>query len=113
MSRHWASIGEAGALSGIRLMAWVYRLFGKAVFNIVLAPVMLYFLIRRRSARRASRDFLQRVWKQYPDSLPRQPNLWMTFQHFFRFGQSLLDKYIAWIEPPSDIAMNKQERELL
>jgi predicted LPLAT superfamily acyltransferase len=113
MSRHWASIGEAGALSGLRIMVWVYRLFGKAVFNVVLVPVMLYFLIRRPSARRASRDFLQRVWRQYPDSLPREPDLRMTFKHFFHFGQSLLDKYVAWVEPPSDIAMDEQEQELL
>lgn len=113
MSRHWASIGEAGALSGLRIMVWVYRVFGKAVFNIVLVPVMVYFLVRRPLARRASREYLQRVWNQYPDSLPRQPNLWTTFRHFFYFGQSLLDKFVAWAEPPSDIAMEDRERELL
>jgi predicted LPLAT superfamily acyltransferase len=113
MSRHWASIGEAGALSGMRIMVWVYRLFGRTVFNIVLAPVMLYYLIRRPLARRASRDFLQRVWQQYPDSLPREPNLWTTFIHFFRFGQSLLDKFVAWVEPPSDITMDEEEQALL
>jgi predicted LPLAT superfamily acyltransferase len=113
MSRHWASIGEAGALSGLRIMVWVYRFFGRTIFGAVLVPVMLYFLIRRPLARRASRDFLQRVWRKYPDSLPHQPNLWTTFKHFFLFGQSLLDKYVAWVEPPSDILMDDKEQELL
>jgi predicted LPLAT superfamily acyltransferase len=113
MSRHWATIGEAGALSGPRIMAWVYRHFGRGVFNLVLVPVMLYFLVRRPLARKASREFLQRVRRQYPEALPRKPNLWTTFVHFFRFGQSLLDKYVAWVEPPSDIAMSKEEQELL
>jgi predicted LPLAT superfamily acyltransferase len=113
MSPHWASIGEAGALSGMRIMVWVYRLLGRTVFNVILIPVMLYFLVRRPLARRASQDFLQRVWQHSPGSLPHKPNLWMTFKHFFRFGQSLLDKYVAWVEPPSDIAMNEKEQDLL
>jgi predicted LPLAT superfamily acyltransferase len=113
MSRHWAAIGEAGALSGPRIMAWVYRHFGRAAFNIVLAPVMLYFLFRRPLARQASRDFLDRIRRRYPDAMPRDPSLWTTFVHFFRFGQSLLDKYIAWVEPPKDIAMDEKEQELL
>jgi len=113
MSRHWAAIGEAGVLSGPRIMAWIYRNFGRASFNVVLTPVMIYFLIRRPLARRASRDFLRRVRRRYPDALPREPNLWTTFVHFFRFGQSLLDKYVAWVEPPSDIAMDDKEQELL
>ena len=113
MSRHWASIGEAGALSGMRIMVWVYRLLGRTVFNVLLVPVMLYFLIRRPLPRRASQDFLRRVWQQYPESLPHEPSLWTTFMHFFRFGQSLLDKYVAWAEPPSDIAMDEKEQELL
>jgi len=113
MSRHWASIGEAGALSGLRIMVWIYRHLGRTVFNVALVPVMMYFVVRRPLARRASNDFLERVWREYPDSLPREPNAWTTFVHFFRFGQSLLDKYIAWVEPPSNIVMDEGERQLL
>ena len=113
MTRHWASIGEAGVLSGLRIMAWIYRFLGRTVFNIVLVPVMLYFLLRRPLARRASREFLERVWRRYPESLPRAPDLRMSFMHFFRFGQSLLDKYVAWMEPPTNIRMKNEERELL
>ena len=113
MTRHWASIGEAGVLSGLRIMVWIYRFLGRTVFNIVLVPVMLYFLVRRPLARRASRDFLQRVWRQYPDSLPHAPGLGTTFVHFFRFGQSLLDKYVAWVKPPTNIRMEDDERALL
>ena len=113
MSRHWANIGEAGALSGMRFMAWTYRRLGRVGFNIFLGPVMFYFLLRRPVARRASLDFLRRVKQQYPDSLAGRPNLWMSFRHFLAFGRSLLDKYIAWTNRPEGIDVLPQDRETL
>ena len=108
-SRHWAAIGEAGALAGLKFMAWTYRLVGRVGFNIVLAPVMFYFLLRRPIARRASLDYLRRVKRQYPDSLHGRPGLWMSFRHFLAFGRSLLDKYIA----PTSIDTREEDAELV
>lgn len=113
MSQHWASIGEAGALSGLRIMVWVYRRCGKWAFDIILAPVMLYFLVRRPLGRKASREFLERVYRLYPDAFEHEPTMWTTYLHFYRFGQALLDKYLAWLEPPTDIEMDPEERKLL
>jgi predicted LPLAT superfamily acyltransferase len=113
MSQHWAAIGEAGALSGLRIMVWVYRTLGRRAFNAVLGPVMLYYLMRRPLARKASRDYLKRVYGRYPKAFKRKPGLGATYLHFFNFGQALLDKYVAWFDPPSDIPMNLQEKELL
>ena len=113
MNQHWASVGEAGALSGLRLMVWIYRHCGRWAFDVVLAPVMLYFLLRRPLARRASRDFLKRVFRRYPDAFEREPGLWMTYLHFYRFGQALLDKYLAWIDAPAEIAMDPEQERLL
>ena len=111
--RHWASIGEAGALAGLRFMAWTYRLLGRVGFNIVLAPVMFYFLLRRPIARRASLEYLRRVKREYPDSLRGQPGLWMTFRHFLAFGRMLLDKYIALTGEPTTIDTRPQDAELV
>jgi predicted LPLAT superfamily acyltransferase len=113
MSRHWANIGEAGALSGMRFMAWTYTRLGRVGFNIFLGPVMFYFLLRRPVARRASLDFLRRVKQQYPDSLAGRPNLWMSFRHFLAFGRYLLDKYIAWTNKPEGIDVLPRDRETL
>ncbi|MDJ0812340.1 MAG: hypothetical protein QNJ23_01315 [Woeseiaceae bacterium] len=112
-NRHWASIGEAGALAGLRFMAWTYRLLGRVGFNIVLAPVMFYFLLRRTTARRASLDYLRRVKREYPDSLRGSPGLWMTFRHFLAFGRSLLDKYIALTGEPTNIDIRQQDADLV
>ena len=112
MSRHWATIGEAGALTGLRFMVWVNNHFGRFVFNIVLIPVMAYFLVRRGEARRASTNYLRRVRREYPQTLPTGPLLWLTFRHFLCFGRALLDRYVAWVTPPSGINMKAEVREM-
>ena len=111
--RHWAAIGEAGALAGLKFMAWVYRLLGRIGFNIVLAPVMFYFLLRRPIARRASLEYLRRVKREHPESLPGRPGLWMSFRHFLAFGRSLLDKYIALTGGPTRIDTREEDAELV
>lgn len=112
MSRHWATIDEAGALKGLRAMVWIYTHFGRVAFSIVLVPVMAYFFLRRPVARRASRDFLRKVKRQYPDRFGRSPITWLSYRHFFAFGHSLLDKVDAWMRPPSVFHMEPDEREL-
>jgi predicted LPLAT superfamily acyltransferase len=110
---HWSDIREAGALSGLRIMAWTYHRLGRAGFNIVLAPVMLYFLLRRSTARQASLDYLRRLHATYPDSLGGRPGYWMSFRHFLAFGRSLLDKYIAWTGEPTGIDVLAQDAKLM
>jgi len=113
MSQHWAKISEAGAVTGLRIMVWIYTYLGRVVFSMVLLPVMVYFFVRRPIARNASRDYLQRVKTQYPEQLPGTPNVWMSLRHFLAFGESLLDKYIALVEPPTDIGMDPGEQQLV
>lgn len=113
MRGHWANINEAGVLAGLRFMVWVDRHLGRFAFNIALVPVMLYFFVRRPVARRASIEYLQRMHACYPDSLPGQPGLQLAFRHFYLFGQSLLDKFVAWVQPPTSIDMDADEEAML
>lgn len=113
MSEHWSTMKEAGGLNGIRFLILIYKVLGRAVFGFILLPVMTYFFIRRTEARRASREFLQRVRNAYPESLPNQPISWLSFRHFLSFGNSLLDKYIAWSQSVIDIEMYPDEEKLL
>lgn len=113
MNRHWASIGEAGAVTGMRIMVWVNKLLGRRVFNIVLVPVMAYFFLVRGEARRASIDFLHRARKHNPTLMGGAPIFWLSYRHFLAFGRSLLDKYMAWVKTPDTISMDeRQEQEL-
>jgi predicted LPLAT superfamily acyltransferase len=113
MSGHWATTREAGVLYGLRLMIWINSTIGRTAFNLALIFVMGYFFLRRGDARRASLEFLQRVRLRYPQALGRGPRLWWSYRHFFIFGQSLLDKYLAWAETPEGIEMlPDQEKQL-
>jgi len=113
MTRHWSSIGEVGAVSGMRFMVWTHSVLGRPVFNLFLVPVMVYYFLRRGEARHASQDFLRRVKLHTPDALDDRPIFWLSFQHFLAFGRSLLDKYLAWVRTPDTIAMDSdQERQL-
>ena len=100
-------------MGGMRWMVLVYQFLGRAVFNIVLIPVMAYFFIRRGDERRASIDFLNKVRRSYPDIFPKRPVLWLSFLHFICFGQSLLDKFIAWGKNPPEISMDPVEEKML
>jgi len=113
VSLHWASIREAGAISGMRLMVFVHALFGRAVFRLVLYPVMAYFFLRRGEARRASNDYLQRVRRRYPGILGNRSLRWLSFRHFLTFGDLLLDKYLAWVRTPAIPVMDPAEEKEL
>ena len=113
MSRHWARTREAGVLRGMQFMIWVDKHIGRGAFSFFLFFVMAYFFLRRGEARRASREYLLRVRNQYPDALGNGPIWWLSFRQFWAFGQSILDKYLAWAETPSGINMDEADEKLL
>jgi predicted LPLAT superfamily acyltransferase len=113
MKRHWATTTEAGVLRGMQFMIGVHKFVGRTAFNVVLVFVMAYFFLRRSEARHASRDYLRRVRNLYPEALPKGPISWLSFRQFFAFGQSILDKYLAWAETPTGIKMHPDEEALL
>src|SRR5688500_8222370 len=59
--QHWAMIAERGSVTGLKLMFWIYRVFGKGVFLLILHPVVLYFSLCDSTARKASRQYLAQI----------------------------------------------------
>lgn len=94
MSRHWADIGEAGFLGGMRFLVWVNRVFGRALFRVALYPVLAYFFVVRGTARRASLQYLRRLQAAHR-VFAREPGLALSFRHFLEFADALLDKVLA------------------
>jgi predicted LPLAT superfamily acyltransferase len=93
-TQHWSRIGEAGAVVGMKFLLLVYRLFGRTGFRVCLFPVMVYFYLFRRTARRASRQYLQRIRLFLPtEGRSRLSSL----RHFLMFGEILLDKLLVWM----------------
>lgn len=110
---HWSSLREAGTLRGFLFLLWVHRVFGRTIFGVVLYPVMIYFVMFRGVARRSSIDFLATHFQCNPGYWVRQPGLPEVFKHFFAFGQSILDKLLAWSVPMSEGEFDIKNENLL
>lgn len=98
MNQHWSNISERGNLFGIRILLFCYKLSGRWFAWLILGPVILYFFITGREARRASGQFLYRVWQAHPDGpIKQKPGIWHSFTHFLSFGCAALDKVDSWL----------------
>jgi predicted LPLAT superfamily acyltransferase len=94
MAKGWQDVGERGAAWGVWLTAYVYRLLGRTVCRVMLAPVVAYFYIAGKAQRDASKEYLERVWRA--GYLPRRPGFAMGYRHFLSFAFATLDKLAAW-----------------
>ena len=93
---HWSRLEERGAVLGMKILFVGYKFFGRAVFRIMLFPVMTYFYLTSSSARRASRQFLDRV-QSTRERVDGKPSKRLNgFRHFLQFGESILDKTAQW-----------------
>ncbi|WP_086933106.1 hypothetical protein [Agarilytica rhodophyticola] len=104
---HWANLKEAGTYHGFLFLLWVHKLFGRKIFSLVLYPVTLYFLLFLPVARRSSKEFLETHYQCRPSFWKKKPGYWDVLRHFFSFGQSILDKLLAW-----SVAMSEDEFEI-
>jgi len=93
-THHWAHIGEAGFVGGMRFLVWTYRCFGRLPFRIALYPVLGYFFLVRGVARRASLEYLRRL-QQIHAPFAGKPGLALAWRHFLSFADALLDKVLA------------------
>ncbi len=82
-------------LWGIRALVWVYRVFGRWLFRLFLRPVVSYYFLAGHQARNASRQYLCRLGRFFPET--GLSGGWReSYRHFLIFGETLLDKIIAW-----------------
>ena len=90
---HWAQINEISFLSGMRLLYWLARLFGRWPFRLVLYPVLLWYLIAKPVARRASKQYLKRL-SSFNTAAGIDCGTVGVLHHFASFGESILDKML-------------------
>jgi len=93
---HWSNLREAGTLKGLLFLAWLQRTMGRRVYSIILLPIAIYFCLFRPVARRASLDYLRTHYQFFPEQWQQRPGYWTVIRHFYAFGQSVLDKLLAW-----------------
>lgn len=95
-STHWAKMRETGTLVGLRFLFRLNQVFGRGVFTFILWFVSAYFVLTRPEYRRASRDYLHTHFTFFPERWSQAPDLKSTFKHFRAFGETILDKALAW-----------------
>ena len=85
MKQQWIERPEGGTAFGYRLIVGIARFFGRTVARAFLYPITLYFVIRRGPERRASRDYLRRVFG-------KKPTFWHICKHVSWFAAVILDR---------------------
>lgn len=91
---HWAGLGETTHVAGIRFLGMVERVLGRWPFRICLAPVVLGHWLFNGTARRASRQYLERLQAAHA-VFARTPGMGTSLRHFACFAETLLDKLLA------------------
>ncbi len=86
--RHWASINEVSFVAGMRLLFWIWRLFGRWPFRVILYPVLVWFILANARARRASASYLRRAGLD--------AGFAGVLAHYAAFAESILDKMLLW-----------------
>ncbi len=81
----WLTQRERGALAGIRLMFWIATLFGRWPAQQVVRVIALWYALFDRSARRASRAWLERVYG-------RTVKFREIYRHVLCFARVALDR---------------------
>jgi len=96
---HWADKRENGSYLAIRILLALYRLGGKWLILICLAPVLGYFFAKDRVARQASLDYLRQLHRYAGNKSPfnATPGYWQAYRHFWHFALAALAKIDAWL----------------
>jgi predicted LPLAT superfamily acyltransferase len=94
-ARHWAHLNEATFIAGMRVLFWIFRLFGRWPFRAVLYPVVVWYMLTKPVARKASADYLRRI-AAFNGSHHRAPSVRAVLRHFSSFAESILDKMLLW-----------------
>jgi predicted LPLAT superfamily acyltransferase len=94
----WATTVERGSAGALRAMAWLYRRFGRAAGITLLTPIAAYFLLRDGKSRRASLQYLRRLyaWPEGRGAFEREPGLVDSLRHFREFAINIFDRICVW-----------------
>lgn len=94
--KHWSKQSERGTYYGIKLLLAAYSLFGRAVFKVLLAPVLFYYSLTAKSTKAASQLYLNQLRQYAEQNNHKLPEKLSVYQHLNSFALTMLDKLAAW-----------------
>ncbi|KFZ30855.1 acetyltransferase [Pseudidiomarina salinarum] len=99
MMQHWAKTQERGNYWGIIFVLRAYKYGGRWIMRFMLMPIIFYFFLTSKKARRASKNYLTRLHIFSGDASPftSAPTSLNSLRHFWQFGLSVVEKTDAWI----------------
>jgi predicted LPLAT superfamily acyltransferase len=84
-AERWTALPERGSPTSLRLIGWIAAYTGRWAARLLLYPIITYFLITARAARRTSYEYLKQM-RAYP------AHWWHVFRHFHCFAATILDR---------------------
>lgn len=103
---------ERGNLFWVKGMFLLCRLLGRRGCRCLTPLVAVYFFLVASNHRKASIDYLQRLYQfgQKSRELPR-PGFAASYRHFLSFSNNLVDKVFAWqgLFQPNDVVWKGRE----
>ena len=104
---HWHAKQERGSSLGLRITVWVYRSLGRPLARLLLLPIVSYFFVFGRTERRASRDYLARLYAAPggAEALGHPPGWRDVYRHIYEFGAMVLDRVGFWLDGPERFSL--------
>lgn len=106
---HWSRQSERGSGLGLRITVATYRFLGDAAARLLLRPVVAWFFLTGGNARRASRQYLERLRAE--SGVSPAPTWANSYRHMLAFAESGLDKLAAWTGNVSHASVQFDNRE--
>ena len=103
---HWQSRPEGGGRFALWLIRTIALRGGRRLGRLCLYPITLYFYLRRRPERLASRQYLQRAFGR-----PATP--WQVFRHLHCFAAITMDRVFLLAQGEQPFQIETQGLELL
>lgn len=105
MSGHWQNQREGGNRFWLGVLVAAALRFGHGVMRRLLYLISLYYFLRRSAERRASREYLTRLFGH-------RASLWQVFKHIRYFATTMLDRIylLAHGERDFEIEVNGLEQ---
>jgi hypothetical protein len=109
----WVSVAERGSILGMRFVVWCYRVLGRRFCQALILPVVLYFFLTDRKGRRASLQYLRRLYARPggPEALGGRPTWRHALRHYHAYGLSILDRVGFWLGRNDDTIVSTEEHD--
>ncbi len=111
-AKDWGDQKERGSLLGIRFLLFILNLLGQRLVMVCVTPVVLYFYLTSRAARRASRDYLDRL-NASGESPVGPASFWNGFRHQLQFAEIIVERFLLWQGKLDKFKFNRGERSFL